>query len=144
MFLQADISVTGQSTTKAKLDVVEAQRDLQLTYPPSHYPYPPGQRLVTSRHLTECVRFNREATDAEHQEVMQLLPWKRWKRDDRERFECEIVSRKQLEQLRAEHIDKLFFWLNDAIAFGFRNWDEVIDAYETKRQENLRRIADGY
>lgn len=88
--------------------------------------------------LTQAVRFNVEALHVELAELLDLLPWKEWKS-----YPADYVDQKQVEEIKFEIIDLLFFVNNLFLSLGMT--DEDIQAYYfAKYQENVRRQNQEY
>jgi hypothetical protein len=91
--------------------------------------------------LTKLVMANGVALQQELAETLDWLPWKWWKNydDTPERSVPEETAR----EIKFEIIDMLHFLINMAIAVGM-DWDEMMDIFYTKQQENRARQARGY
>lgn len=93
--------------------------------------------------LLDRMRFNHEAFCAEHQEMLEFLPWKEWKTYEVDRNAGVSQLGEVHTELKFEAVDKLHFLMNDFINLGM-DWPEVMRIYATKQQENRDRQARGY
>ena len=125
-------------------DLLKAQQELQKRlHELECYDYPPHIPAETRGDLLASVRFNDEAIDSERQEVMDRLPWKRWKKSHREGLN-EPVSDEDRYEIKFELIDELHFLTNKMISAGFESWEEVERWYLTKNRENFARQERNY
>lgn len=127
----------------AKFDLIDAQRSLQGEIYERHkrkYKHDPQVAAVWSDELLDAVRFNEEAIRQEFAEILDRLPWKRWKQYAKH---VRVTDEDRLE-LKYEGIDVLHFVVNLLIALGFESWDEVERWYVAKNKENLDRQERGY
>lgn len=94
--------------------------------------------------LLHRIRFNHEAYCAEHQEMLEFLPWKEWKTYDLKMTDpVDVIDKDIRLELKFEAIDKLHFLINDFIALDM-DWPEVMAIYATKQSENRARQERGY
>lgn len=108
--------------------------------------------------LVDRLRFNKEAYDMEHAEMLDRLPWKEWRTygglDPNHPASAQDGAPAEMQdldefpdlvrELKFEAIDKLHFLINEMIALGFSDWDEVIRFFYAKQRENHARQDRGY
>lgn len=130
-------------------DPLESQRELQEkifatktgeghTFVRDH-----SRAAETVGELLARMRFNHEAYCAEHQEMLDFLPWKEWKTYDLEPVNSVEELGETLTELKFEAVDKLHFLMNDFINLGM-TWEDVMVVYATKQAENRARQERGY
>ena len=127
-----------------EFDVLVAQEKLQRRiYNEMRQRYIPIAE--TEAEFLETFRFNKEAMDAEWQEVLDRLPWKSWKANHRLRIaDGEALPDDVRLEIKYELVDALHFLLNMMIRAGFDSWHEVESFYWAKNKENFDRQERGY
>jgi hypothetical protein len=98
--------------------------------------------------LKKFIDWNEEAIRDEDREFQAALTgihtypncWKPWKSKHKEAFSRKLsdLTEDELKELRMEWIDKLHFFMNEAIAIGLTP-DMITNYYVAKNEENVKR-----